>query len=276
MTTSHNHKYSSPEVANKLNEMEMEENSEKSPELSKNGRISKHYFITIGVTIVIVIIIGVIIGVLSKKNRAETDITIEGKLTTYKREAVPGEDDAYKFTPYEILNDGKQSRIDFKNFLEQIEHSNDADDFANDFLNSLKKGAIFDEYIFESPLSNASHFEFKLKGSKGLEGKSPSKPEICKTKFTTQTTKTNNKIVVFPCPPQSGSDDAKYSTLASFVRDAPKEEVITFFKDAFYLLLETINDDSASVKEWCFSTSNSTTGWVQGIIDSNSNACYTT
>merc|ERR1712194_889073 len=75
------------------------------------------------------------------------DITIEGKLTTYKREAVPGEDDAYKFTPYRILNDGKQSRIEFKNFLEQIEYSNDADDFVNDFINALKGGAIFDEYI---------------------------------------------------------------------------------------------------------------------------------
>lgn len=110
-------------------------------------------------------------------------------MTTYKREAVPGEDDAYKFTPYRILNDGKQSRIEFKNFLEQIEwvfdrnifkkhhltttifsynrYSNDADDFVNDFINALKEGAIFDEYIFESPLSNASHFEFKLKKSKG-------------------------------------------------------------------------------------------------------------
>ena len=114
----------------------------------------------------------------------------------------------------------------------------------------------------------------------GLEGKSPYgvwpyKPEICKTKFTTQTTKTNNKIVVFPCPPQ-GLINAKYSTLASFVRDARKPEVITFFKDAFDLLLDTLDDDTASVKEWCFSTSNGTTGWVQGIIDSNSNACYTT
>merc|ERR1711935_421961 len=196
MTTSDTHKYT--EVANKLNEMEIEENSEKSPELSKSGRISKQktvIFITIGVAVVILIIIGVIIGVLSNKNGTETDITIEGKLTTYKREAVPGEDDAYKFTPYRILNDGKQSRIEFKNFLEQIEYSNDADDFVNDFINALKEGAIFDEYIFESPLSNASHFEFKLKKSKGLEGKSPSKPEICKTKFTTQTTKTNYKIV---------------------------------------------------------------------------------
>ena len=50
-----------------------------------------------------------------------SDTTIEGKLTTYKREAVPGEDGAYKFTPYRILNDGKQSKIEFKNFLEQIE-----------------------------------------------------------------------------------------------------------------------------------------------------------
>ena len=75
MTTSHNHKYRSPDVANKLNEMEIEENSEKSPELSKSGRISKQktvIFITIGVAVVIVIIIGVIIGVLSNKNRAET------------------------------------------------------------------------------------------------------------------------------------------------------------------------------------------------------------
>ena len=68
MTTSHNHKYSSPEVANKLNEMEIEENSEKSPELCKSGRISKQktvIFITIGVAVVILIIVGVIIGVLS-------------------------------------------------------------------------------------------------------------------------------------------------------------------------------------------------------------------
>ena len=52
--------------------------------------------------------------------------------------------------------------------------------------------------------------------------------------------------------------------------------MITFFKDAFDLLLDTLDDNEASVKEWCFSTSNGTTGWVQGIIDSNSNACYTT
>ena len=68
MTASHNHKYSSPEVANKLNDMEIEENSEKSPEWCKSGRISKQktvIFITIGVAVVILIIVGVIIGVLS-------------------------------------------------------------------------------------------------------------------------------------------------------------------------------------------------------------------
>ena len=126
-------------------------------------------------------------------------------MTTYKREAVPGEDDAYKFTPYRILNDGKQSRIEFKNFLEQIEwvfdrnifkkhhltttifsynrYSNDADDFVNDFINALKEGAIFDEYIFESPLSNASHFEFKLKKSKGNKYIKSEIPLTQKAKF---------------------------------------------------------------------------------------------
>ena len=71
MTTSHNHKYSSPEEANKLNEMEIEE---KSPKLSNSERISKHktlIFITIGVAVVILITVGIIIGVVSNPNGAE-------------------------------------------------------------------------------------------------------------------------------------------------------------------------------------------------------------
>ena len=77
MTTSHNHKYSPPEVANKLNEIEIEETSEKSPKWLKSGRISKQktvIFITIGVAVVILIIVGVIIGVLSNKNGVETGV----------------------------------------------------------------------------------------------------------------------------------------------------------------------------------------------------------
>ena len=115
----------------------------------------------------------------------------------------------------------------------------------------------------------------------GLGGKSPSKPEICKNEeFTIQDTEdkgSNNKILVFPCPP-SPSDNSKYSTLASFVRKAPQDEVKQFFKKAFDLLLARFDDDDINklVKNWCFSTSNGTTGWVQGTIDSNSNSCYTT
>ena len=78
MTTSHNHtKYSSPEGANKLNEMETEG---KSPEISKNGRISKQktvIFIVIGAAVVILIIVGIIIGVSSNKNVAEPGVYLE-------------------------------------------------------------------------------------------------------------------------------------------------------------------------------------------------------
>lgn len=268
MTTSYNHKYSSPEGASKLNEMEVEE---KTPEISKSGRISKQKaIIFIIIAVVILIIVGIIIGVMSNSNGAKPELTIQGKKTTYKRKAVPGKDNAYEFIPYWTED---QSRIEFEDFLNQIDHSNDADDVANDFIKALKEGAIFDEYTFESPLSNASDFEFKIKRSKGLEGKSPSKPEKCKTdQFTIQDTnnENNNKILVLPCPP-SASDNTKYSTLASFVRDAPEEEVKKFFKRAFEILLARLND-----KNWCFSTSNGTTGWVKGIIDSNANACYTT
>jgi len=281
MTTSHNHKYSSPEEAIKLNEMEIEE---KSPKLSNSERISKHktlIFITIGV--VILITVGIIIGVVSNPNGAEQETEFQGKLTTYKRKPVPGKDDVYNFIPYWKSTEGKE-RIKFHSFLDQIQ----TDDVANEFIKILKEEAIFDEYIFETPLSNATNlqlnFEFKLKKSKGLGGKSPSKPEICKTEqFTIQDTNnenkgSNNKILVFPCPP-SASDNSKYSTLASFVRKAPEEEVKQFFKQAFDLLLARIDDqddDTSSVKNWCFSTSNGTTGWVQGTIDSNSNSCYTT
>jgi len=274
MTTSHNHKYSTPEEANKLNEMEIEEKSHK---LSINERISKHkIFITIGVAVVILITIGIIIGVVSTGEEQETEF--KGKLTTYKRKPVSGKDDVYNFIP--LWTEGEQ-RIKFQSFLDQIQ----TDDVANDFIKVLKEGAIFDEYTFETPLSNADHFfEFQLKRSKGLGGKSPSKPEICKTEqFTIQDTEnenrgSNNKILVFPCPP-SASDSSKYSTLASFVRKAPQEEVKQFFKKAFFdLLLARFDDDDIAdlVKNWCFSTSNGTTGWVQGTIDSNSNSCYTT
>jgi|ERR1711971_71275 len=281
MSTSHSHKYSSPEVANKLNEMEIEETS---TELSKNERISKQKTkIFIIIAVLVLIIVGIIIGVLSTSNGAKQELIIEGKMTNYIRKAVPGVDDAYSFIPF-LKSEGEQSRFEFGGFLNQIKYSNSEDDVANDFIKVLKEGAIFDEYTFETPLSNADHFEFQLKRSKGLGGKSPSKPEICKTEqFTIQDTEnenrgSNNKILVFPCPP-SASDSSKYSTLASFVRKAPQEEVKQFFKKAFFdLLLARFDDDDIAdlVKNWCFSTSNGTTGWVQGTIDSNSNSCYTT
>lgn len=65
MTTLHNHKYSTPEEANKLNEMEIEE---KSPKLSNSERISKHKtLIGVGVAVAVVtlITVGIIIGVVS-------------------------------------------------------------------------------------------------------------------------------------------------------------------------------------------------------------------
>jgi len=257
------------------------ESEVKSPEISKNGRISKQktvIFIVIGAAVVILIIVGIIIGVSSNKNGAEPELIIQGKRTNYKRQAVPGDANAYRFIPFFKSTEGEQ--INYEGFLNKIDFSNNEDDVANDFINVLKNGSIFDEYTFESPLSNASHFEFKLRRSKGLGGKSPSKPEICKTEpnkihdTSNENKGSDSKILVFPCPPPSGSDDAKYSTLASFVRDGPTEEVKKFFKRAFKLLLNTFDDNTTSVKNWCLSTSEA--GWVQGIIDSNSNSCYTT
>ena len=61
--------------------------------------------------------------------------------------------------------------------------SNRTDDVANEFIKILKEEAIFDEYIFETPLSNATslnatNFEFKLKKSKGSTILTPFNPKF--------------------------------------------------------------------------------------------------
>lgn len=168
----------------------------------------------------------------------------------------------YKGHKYWILKDGR--KLSFREVIELWKTSDAFNIFYNSILSNSKYPAFFWEHPSNTKLTLNSIYEFVLIDSKRLDQVSQDARPFRDFLNTTEGVISfdnlgkNAKLIV----PTNVEASANYSSLAKFVRTAPQNQTIEFWK----LIGLTYEEELEQEKKW-LSTSGLGVYWLHARID---------